>query len=76
MKGNKTREATDSYIDNIMIDLRKVSTNEVVDHLKKFGLITKPPEPLERGVALGLKLKKRKKKTANKCLEGAMRSCS
>ena len=34
---------------------------EVVDHLKEFEQTTKPPEPLEGGgVALGLKLKKRK----------------
>ena len=42
MMGNKMREATDSYIDDIMIDVMKVSTNEVVDHLKEFGLTTKP----------------------------------
>ena len=61
MKGDKTRGATDSYIDDILIDVTKVSTKEVVDHLNEFGLTTKPPEPLEDGAALGLKLKEGKK---------------
>ena len=29
-----------------------------MEHLKKFGFTTKPPEPLEGGAALGLKLDK------------------
>ena len=55
-KGSKTKEATDSYIDNIMVDVMKISTKEVVEHLKGFGLIAKSPESLDRGVALGHKL--------------------
>ena len=38
-KGSKAKEATDSYIDDIMVDVTKISTKEVVEHLKGFGLI-------------------------------------
>ena len=55
-KGSKTKEATDSYIDDIMADVMKISTKEVVEHSKGFGLIAKSPESLDRGVTLGLKL--------------------
>ena len=55
-KESKTKEATDSYIDDIMVDVMKVSTKEVVEHLKGFGLTAKSPESLDRGVAMGLKL--------------------
>lgn len=40
-----------------MIDVTKVFAEEVVDHLKEFGLTAKPTEPLEGGVVLGLELK-------------------
>ena len=55
-KGSKTKEATDSYSDNIMVDVTKISTKEVVEHLKEFGITAKSPESLDREVALGLKL--------------------
>ena len=55
-KGSKTKEATDSYIDDIMVDVTKISTKEVVEHLKGFGLIAKSPESLDGRAALGLKL--------------------
>ena len=55
-KGSKTKEATDSYIDDIMVDVTKILTKEVVEHLKGFGLTTKSPESLDGGVALGFKL--------------------
>ena len=45
MKDDKTREATDLYIDDIIIDV----TKEVVDNLKEFGLTAKPSEHLEGG---------------------------
>ena len=60
IKGDKMGEVIDSYVDDIIIDVMKVLTKEVIDHLKEFELTTKPPEHLEEGVALGLKLKKRK----------------
>ena len=55
-KGSKTKEATDSYIDDLMVDVTKISTKEVVEHLKGFGLTAESPELLDRGAALGLKL--------------------
>ena len=55
-KGSKTKEATDSYIDDIMVDVMKISTKEVVEHLKGFGLTAKSPKSLDGGAALGLKL--------------------
>ena len=55
-KGSKTKEATDLYIDDIMVDVMKISTKEVVEHLKGFGLTAKSPESLDGGAALGLKL--------------------
>ena len=61
MKSDKTRKATDLHIDNIIKDVTKVSMKDVVNHLKEFGLTTKPPEDLEGGAASGLNLKKRKK---------------
>ncbi|KAK3882626.1 hypothetical protein Pcinc_012994 [Petrolisthes cinctipes] len=55
-KSEKIKRATNSYIDDILVDETKVATGEVVAHLKDFGLATKPPEPLDGGAALGLKL--------------------
>ena len=55
-KGSKTKEATNSYIDDIMVDVTKISTKEIVEHLKGLGLTAKSPESLDRGAALGLKL--------------------
>ena len=74
MKGHQTREATDSYIDDIIIDVTKVLMKEVVDHLKEFELTTKPPETWKEERHWALK-KKPKKNLANWCLKGAMRSC-
>lgn len=51
---------TNSYIDDILVDETVVTAAEVVEHLAKFGLATKTPEPLEGGTALGLKLQKDK----------------
>ena len=36
--------------------MTKVSAEEVVQHLGDFGLVTKQPEPLVGGSALGLKI--------------------
>ena len=55
-KGSKTKEATNSYINDIMVDVTKISTKEVVEHLKGFGLTAKSPESLDGGAALGFKL--------------------
>ena len=39
-----------------MVNVTNISTKEVVEHLKGFGLTAKSPESLDGGVALGLKL--------------------
>ena len=54
-KGSRTKEVTDSYIDDIMVDVTKMSTKEVAEYLTGFGLTAKSPEFLDGGVALGLK---------------------
>lgn len=38
-----------SYIDDILMDETVMIEAEIVEHLTKFGLATKSPEPLERG---------------------------
>ena len=51
--------ATSSYIDDIIVDESKVSVIRVIEHLKTYGLKTKPPEHLgnDDGVrVLGLKV--------------------
>ena len=50
--------ATISYINDILVDESRVSFDAVIEHLRKYGLITNDPEPLNGngGTALGLKL--------------------
>lgn len=57
-KRTDVKTGTSSYIDDILVDETVVTATEVVEHLTKFGLATKSPEPLEGGAALGLKLKR------------------
>ena len=54
-------EATSSYIDDVFVDTSKVSPEEVVDWLRKYGLIAKAPESLDGSSALGLRLRKNKR---------------
>ena len=49
-------DGTSSYIDDIIVNKSKVETQNVIQHLKHYGLLTKPPESLENGAVLGLKL--------------------
>ena len=55
-KDERVKDGTNSYIDDILVDETVVNASEVVEHLKKFGLKTKPMETLNGGVALGLRL--------------------
>lgn len=57
-KGKGMEAATNSYVDDILIDETRVAVSEVVEHLKLYGLATKQPEPLEGGTALGLRLER------------------
>ena len=52
------RRGTSSFIDDILVDVSKVSAKKVRDHLGKYGLITKSPQSLEGGASLGLKIVK------------------
>ena len=54
------KEGTNPYVDDILVNVSKVSTTEVINHLNKYGLRSKPPEKLDGGAALGLKLNKQK----------------
>ncbi|XP_005105723.1 uncharacterized protein LOC101847362 [Aplysia californica] len=56
-KDEKIDSATQSYIDDILLDESKVTSAALVKHLANYGLTTKEPEPLDGGAALGLKLK-------------------
>ena len=56
-KDEQIYRATNSYIDDVLVDEKMVTAQKLVEHLKKFGLVTKKPEPLEVGAALGLRLK-------------------
>ena len=55
-RNESIKGATSPYINDIFVDESKVSSDAVIGHLKKYGLITKDPEPLNGGAALGLKL--------------------
>ena len=52
----KIEEATSSYIDDILVDVSKVGSDEVISHLGEYGLLAKPAARLDGGTALGLKL--------------------
>ena len=56
MADPKITAVTDHYKDNIIVDVDQVSVQRVIEHLYKFGLITKPPEMLSEASVLGLKL--------------------
>ena len=48
--------ATDHYVDDIVVDTTQVSVEEVVQHLLRYGLLTKAPEKLCDASVLGLRL--------------------
>ena len=50
------QQATSSYIDDILVDVSKVKSDDVIRHLMSYGLVAKPAEKLEGGTALGLRL--------------------
>ena len=49
--------ATDSYYDDIFVDLDMISVDEVHAHLMRYGLKCKPHESLERARVLGLQMR-------------------
>lgn len=54
----KIHQATDNYIDDIIIDETIISAEEVKDHLLRFGLVAKPPEDFDNARVLGLQVSK------------------
>ena len=50
------KAATDHYIDDIIINEDSVSVHQVAEHLRRYGLETKPPEVLDNARVLGLQL--------------------
>lgn len=50
------RAGTDSYIDDIMVDTKVVSSATVRLHLERFGLVAKDPVPLKDARVLGLRV--------------------
>lgn len=55
-KGSDVQCSTSSYIDDILVDVSQVKSEDVISHLKGYGLIAKPAEKLEGGTALGLRI--------------------
>ena len=45
-----------SYIDDIYVNESEISTIDLVNHLKCYGLISKEPESIENNTVLGLKI--------------------
>ena len=48
--------ATDHYVDDIIVREEIATAEEVVEHLRRFGLETKEPETLAGNIILGLQL--------------------
>ncbi|XP_047141489.2 uncharacterized protein LOC124816366 [Hydra vulgaris] len=53
-------KACDNYIDDIFVDESVETAENVANHLHKFGLQCKPPQNLEQGRVLGLRVEKNK----------------
>ena len=50
--------ATDHYIDDIFVNVKKISLEQVTQHLRNYGLQTKPSERFEDARVLGLQLQR------------------
>ena len=48
---------TDNYIDDVIVNTRVVLVERVRQHLKKYVLLTKDPEPLSCARVLGLRVR-------------------
>ena len=57
-KDDRVKSSTSSYVDDILVNTSQVTSAELVSHLDKYGLKSKPPEKLDGGAALGLRLRK------------------
>lgn len=52
----RIKKGTDSYVDDIIVNETVVTCDEVISHLRQFGLEAKAPEHLEGGRILGLRV--------------------
>ena len=52
----EVEQGTSSFIDDILVDESVVPVEKVRRHLGKYGLVTKDPQPLDGGSALGLRI--------------------
>ena len=52
------KEATSSYIDDIIVSTWRMDVKEAVEHLRKYGLEIKPTEEIEGASVLGLKIQR------------------
>ena len=50
--------STKLYVDDILVKTSQVPAETLIAHLNRFGIVTKPPEQLDGGTALGLKVLK------------------
>ena len=55
-RDERINRATDYYVDDIVVQEDVATAEEVVEHLKRFGLETKEPENLADNRIFGLKL--------------------
>ena len=59
-KVEKVDGAVSSYIDDIIVNKVEVMVEEVMAHLRKFGMIAKLPKSMDGGSTLELRLKQDK----------------
>ena len=52
------QRACNAYYDDILVDLTQVSAARVADHLRRYGLIAKPPKRLGDTTSLGLEVQR------------------
>ena len=57
-KSDTIQASTKSYVDDILVKTSQVPAETLIAHLNRFGLVTKLPEQLDGGTALGLKVLK------------------
>ncbi len=52
------RSGTDLYVDDIIVNNDVVSNDHVIQHLRAYGLEAKPPESVNGGRVLGLRIER------------------
>lgn len=57
-RSTEVKAATSSYVDDNLLNESLLTADRLIQHLERFGLATKPPEKLDGGAALGLRLER------------------